>query len=123
MLREIDHIRREYVNAITVAIIAATKLQRLDSKFGGLAYVPQQHAIDEMNATADEVINLIAQAQHIAHSGGTYINAGGDIVQVGNVTDAANIVVGKDNSQQTADGDGIEQKSRVKRARLRPPGQ
>jgi len=123
MIRTIDHIRHEYVDAITEAIIAANKLRRLDPAFGGLAYVPTQAAIEEMNATTNALINRLAQALHMAHSGGTYISAGGDVVQVGNVTDAANIVVGKDNTQQTADGENIGQTTGRKRAKLRPPGQ
>ena len=120
MLREIDHIRHEYVDAITEAIIAANKLRRLDPAFGGLAYVPTQAAIEEMNTTTNELINRLAQALHMAHNAHTYV--GGDMITVGNVTDAANIVVGKDNTQQTADGENIGQTGR-KRARLRPPGQ
>ena len=121
MIRTIDHIRHEYVNAINEAIIAATKLQRLDKAFGGLAYVPTQAAIEEMNATTNALINRLAQALHMAHTAHTYI--GGDMITVGNVTDAANIVVGKDNSQQTADGENIGQTTGRKRAKLRPPGQ
>ena len=123
MIRTIDRLRIEYTNAINEAIIAAEKLQRLDKSFGGLAYVPTQDAIAEMNATANAAINRLAHAQHMSSGGGTYINAGGDVITVGNVEDSNNLVVGTDND---VGGTYIEQKTTQKRAkrdpRFKPPG-
>jgi len=100
VIREIDRLRRAYIGAISTAIDAATKLQRIDKEFAGMDFVPSQADIDEMNETANSIINRLATDQKAAGKAQTYIHVGGDMMQVGDITESDNIAIGKEIKQK-----------------------
>ena len=96
MIATIEHLKQTYIRGISTALNAYKNLSLTDPAFRELQNVPTVAAIDEMNATANRVIENLARAQHEMKKPGTTINVGGDMIQVGDITDSDNITVGKD---------------------------
>ena len=123
MIGQIDQLRLAYIRAVGEAIVAHGKLTRLDNSFKAIKCKPSPQAIEEMNTVADAAINALAEAQAIARNASTYINVGGDMVQVGDITDSDSIAIGKDIDQDTTTSTPMASRYRVKHdKRFKPPG-
>jgi len=101
LIDDIDRLRIIYVEAISQAVAAYAALCTIDTGFQDVfEHVPTVQAIDEMNMKADQVINAYAKAQSAVDDLGATFNIGGDMIQIGDITDSKNIAIGKDIEQE-----------------------
>ena len=100
MISQIDRYRHQYAIGITGAMNAHEALCAIDPTFRTLEHTPSWKAIVSMNIAADEAIDALARAQNEAKDAGATINVGGDMIQVGDITDSENVAIGKDIKQK-----------------------